>query len=141
MKNVKCKSRKRLNPSRKCFIKFTLSLVDKVTIGTCNLASVISNFTESPALGKIQPSIQFSSRWTLQFINGISNDLQNLLKYFNGTTIFVSFTKLFPLLWFSVLPARAAFYLKDSELSIVKSAIFAGTSSLLYCHKLPDVSE
>ena len=49
-----------LNPSLNCFVKFTLSLVDKVTIGTCNLASVISNFAESPALRKMQSSIQFN---------------------------------------------------------------------------------
>ena len=34
-----------INPAR-----FTLSLVDKVIIGTCNLASAILNFTESPSL-------------------------------------------------------------------------------------------
>ena len=45
-----------------------LSIVDKVTIGTCNLVSVIANFAEFPALDKIQSSIEFSSRKTLQFI-------------------------------------------------------------------------
>ena len=29
-----------LNPSLNCFVKFTMSLVDKVRIGTCNLAFV-----------------------------------------------------------------------------------------------------
>ena len=72
----------------------------------------------------------------------ISNDLQKLLKYFNGTTIFVSFTELFVLATaFAVSRKRAALYLNDRELSIVKSALPAGTSSLLNCHKLPDVSE
>ena len=42
-----------LNPSPNCLLKFTLSLVNKVTIVTCNLASVILNFAESPALYKI----------------------------------------------------------------------------------------
>ena len=37
-----------------CFAKFTLSLVDNVTIQTCNLASVIFNAAEFPALDKIQ---------------------------------------------------------------------------------------
>ena len=83
-------------------VKFTLSAVNKVTMETCNLASVISNFPELQALGKIQSAIQFSSKWTLQFINGISNDIQKLLKYFNGTTIFVLITKLFLSLIFAI---------------------------------------
>ena len=48
-----------LNPSLNCFVRFTLSLVDKVTIETCDLMSVISNFAEFPALENIQCSIQF----------------------------------------------------------------------------------
>ena len=52
---------------------------------------------QSSSLDKKQCLLQFNSRWTLQLINGISNVLQKLLKYFNGTTIFVSFTELFPL--------------------------------------------
>ena len=83
-------------------VKCTLSAVNKVTMETCNLASVISNFPELQALGKIQSAIQFSSKWTLQFINGISNDIQKLLKYFNGTTIFVLITKLFLSLIFAI---------------------------------------
>ena len=51
-----------LNPSFNCFVKFTLSGVDKKTMGTCNLASVVSNFVEIPALDKVQSSIQFNSR-------------------------------------------------------------------------------
>ena len=42
---------------------------------------------------------------------------------------------------FAVFPTRAVLYLNDWELSIVKSALLAGTSSLLNCHKIPDVSE
>ena len=38
-----------LNKSLNCFVKFT---VNKVTIGTCNLVSVILNFAEYPALKK-----------------------------------------------------------------------------------------
>ena len=41
-----------------CFARFTLSLVDKVTIGTCNFASVILNFAASPALDKMQSLIK-----------------------------------------------------------------------------------
>ena len=92
-------------------VKFTLSAVNKVTMGTCNLASAISNFPELPALGKIQSSIQFSSKWTLQFINGISNDIQKLLKYFNGTTIFVLFTKLFLSLIFAIFSLQDLLYI------------------------------
>ena len=67
---------------------------------------------------------------------------KKLLKYFNGTTISASFTELFLLLTApAVFPKRAAFYLNDWELLIVKAALSAGTSSLLNCHKLPDVSE
>ena len=53
----------------------------------------------------------------------------------------VSFTKLFSLLWFAIFPARAALYLKDLELSILKSALLAGTSYPLNYHKLSDVCE
>ena len=66
---------------------------------------------------------------------------QKLLKYFNGTTIFVSFTELFVLSTASVaFPTGAALCLNDWELTIVKLALLTGTSSLLNCHKLPDVS-
>ena len=51
----------RLNPSLNCFVRFTLSVVDKVTMGTCSLASVILNFAESPVIGKLQSSIQCNS--------------------------------------------------------------------------------
>ena len=46
-----------------------LSSVDNVTIGTCNVASVILNFEEFPALDQVQSSIQFNSRQILQLIN------------------------------------------------------------------------
>ena len=39
--------------------------MDKVTIGTCNLASVILNFPESPALDKMQSSIQFKMNFEI----------------------------------------------------------------------------
>ena len=90
----------------------------------------------------MQPSIHSNSRWILQLINCISNGLQKLLKYFSGTRIFVFFTELFVLLTaFTVYPARSALYLNDLELSILKLALLAGTSSLFNCHKFPDVSE
>ena len=83
-------------------------------IETCNLGSAILNFVEFAAFDKMQSSIQFNSRGTLQLTNGISNDLQKLLKYFNGTTIFTFFTELFVLSRASeVFLARAALYLND----------------------------
>ena len=50
-----------LNPLLNCFAKFKLSLADKVTIGACNLASIILNFAESPSLDQMQSSVQFNS--------------------------------------------------------------------------------
>ena len=45
----------------------------------------------------MKSSIQFNSKSTLQFINGIASDFQKLLRGFNRTTIFMVFTKLFGL--------------------------------------------
>ena len=91
-------------------------------------------------LDKMQSLIHFNSRWTLQLIHGISNDLQKFLRCFNETIVFAFFTELFVLLTVSAaFPAGAALYLNDLELSILKSALLTGTSSLLNCHKLPDV--
>ena len=109
------------------------------------MASVILNFAEVSSLDKMQPSIEFNSRWVLQLINAI-NDLQELLKYFNGTTTFIFFTKLFSPAASAVFPTRAALYLNDLELKTlllptVKSALLAGGSSVLKCHKPPGVSE
>ena len=111
------------------------TLVDKVTIGTCNLVSVIANFAVFLALDKIHSSIQFSSRLTLQLINGISNDLQKLLKYSNGTTIFASLTKICVLATACVVfLERAVLNLNDWELSTAKSTLPAGFSSLINSH-------
>ena len=87
--------------------------LDKVTTGTCYLASAILNFAESATLDKMQSSIQFNWRWILLLINGISSDIQKLLKYFNGTTIFVFSTKLFLLLTWVVFPTGVALYVND----------------------------
>ena len=72
----------------------------------------------------------------LQLINGISNDLEKLLKYFNGTAIFTPF--FMPL--FPVLPIIFDLYLNDDELSTVKLTS-PSISPLLKFHKLPEVSE
>ena len=68
-------------------------------------------------------------------INGISNDHQKLLKYFNGTAILTP----------SLSVIKLDLYLNDGKLfeiwlsSTVKSS--PPISSLLNCHKVPDVSE
>ena len=78
----------------------------------------------------------------MQLINGISNNLQKLLRYFSETTFFVFFTELFLLLTtFAVFCRRASLYLNDLDVSILRSALLAGTSSLLNFHKLPGVSD
>ena len=81
--------------------------------------------------------IHFNEILTLQLINGISNDLQKLVKYFNGTAIF---TPVFlPL--FSVLPIILVLYLNErASSSLVTSPLLFISSLLNYC-KLPDASE
>ena len=79
--------------------------------------------------------------FTLYLINDISNDLQKLLKYFNGAAIF---TPIFlPL--FGMVPIKFDLYLKDDQLSVPILEIFPlfsfTCSSLLNCHKPPEVSE
>ena len=62
----------------------------------------------------------------------MSSDLKKLLKYFNGTTTFT--------LLFAILPSRtelpnnSILYLKELEVSVVKSliALASGGSSRLY---------
>ena len=68
----------------------------------------------------------------LQLIKGISNDLKKLLKHFNGTT---TFTLLFAILPSRTgLPNKSTLYLKELEVSVVKSliALASGGSSRLY---------
>ena len=76
-----------LNPFFNTFNSFTLPLLDKVTIGTYNFVFVILNVV-STIVDITQSFIQFNSRWILQLINGISNNLQMLLKYFSVAAIF-----------------------------------------------------
>ena len=88
-------------------------------------------------LVRTQFSVQFNESLILQLINGISNDLQTLLKYFNGNAIFTRF--FVPL--FSVLLIILASYLNEGELlQLVKSALLS-IPSLLKSHKLAGVSE
>ena len=53
--------------------------------------SVIEKVESSATLDNIQFLSHVNESSTLQLINGISNDLQKLLKYFSGTTIFTPF--------------------------------------------------
>ena len=98
--------------------------------------SVIANVAAVPALGNIQFAYHFNESSNLQLINGISNNLQKLLKYFSGTAIFTPFLPVIEL----------DLYLNDDELfgmwlsSTVKS-LSLPISSLLNCYKLPEVSE
>ena len=79
-------------------------------------------------------SANFKESLTLQLIIGISNDLQKLLKYFNGTAIFTP--DLVP--YTSVSPTKSDLYLNDEESAIVDLE-FPAISSLLNCHKIPDL--
>ena len=81
--------------------------------------------------------MHFNESSSLQLINGISNDLQKLLKYFSGTAIFTPF--FVPL--FSVLPIILALYLNEGALLLLVTSALLTISSLLKPYKLPDVSE
>ena len=75
-----------------------------------NFVSVIANL---PSLVELitQALDHVKIRLTSQLINGISNVLQELLKYFSGTTISTSFV--FPL--FGVFPVIFTLDLNDLE--------------------------
>ena len=89
----------------------------------------------------MQCSVQFNLTWILQLIDDISNDLQKILKYFDGTIIFVFFEELFVLLTASeAFPTRAALYLNDLDYQHSNQVLLAGTSSLFNCHKLLHIS-
>ena len=63
-------------------------------------------------MDNIKFTYQFNESSTLQLINGISNGLQKLLKYFRGTGIFTpSFLLFAPST--TVLPIRFDLYLND----------------------------
>ena len=72
------------------------------------------------AVVNTQLSIHNNESSALQLINGISNDLQKLLKYFSGTAIFTLF--LVPSA--SVLVIRPALYLNEGALSYQLSHLF-----------------
>ena len=81
------------NPLLRSFDNFLLSLVDKVTTGTYNFVSEIVGLASSlitfsvPPVERTQYLVHLSFNSIFQLINGISSDLQKLLKYFNGTAV------------------------------------------------------
>ena len=126
---------------------FLLSSADKVTKGTYNFVSLILkiillgfplvlSLTFTP---KTQCFVHLSFYSTLQLFNGISSDLQNLLRYFNGTAIVASSRIPFA---DAVFPINLVLYLKD-----LKALLFAIPLSKLsalffeYNRKLPVVLE
>ena len=94
--------------------------------------SLIINTASPASVNNTHSFFHVKFNLILQLIKGISNDLKKLLKYFNGTTTFT--------LLLVVLPSRTGllnkltFYLKELELSAVKSATVSssGGSSHLY---------
>ena len=92
---------------------------------------VILNFV-SAIVDITQSLVQFNSRLILQLINGISKDLQKLLKYFSGTAIFTSLNT--PLSAAVSGLKKLHWYLKDVELAVETSlgfpAFVTGDSSL-----------
>ena len=100
-----------------------------------NVVSAIVDVTQS--------LVQSNSIWILTLINGIPKYLQKLLKYFSGATIFTFLnTQLSPAVDY---PMTLDLYLKDVGLFVETLSVFpafvTGDSSLLNCHKLPEVSE
>ena len=78
------------------------------------MESVIVKLASVPELDNIHFLFYVNESSTLQLVNGISNDLQKLLRYINGTTIFTpSFFLFAP--FASVLPIRFDLYLNDQE--------------------------
>ena len=101
-----------------------------------NFVSLIVNTASPPPVDNTHSFFHVKFNLIFQLISDISSDLKKLLKYFNGTTTFT-----FNLLAPAVLPATSVtlpnnliFYLRESELSAVKSAIASssGGSSRLY---------
>ena len=95
-----------------------MSLADKVTTGTCNfvflIVKIILSTLSAPAADKTQYFVHFNS--ILQLLNGITSNLQTLLKYFNGTAI-VAFLKIPFVPSAAVFHNNLALYLKDLKSS------------------------
>ena len=93
-------------------------------------------FSFSLALDITHFLVQLNSRWILQLNKVISKDCQKLNRYFNGAvniSLGIGFPKIFDL------------HLNDAKLFIPTLSVLSSSvrddSSLLNCHKLPDVLE
>ena len=93
--------------------------------------SLIINTASAASVDNTHSFFHVKFNLILQLIKSISSDLK-LLKYFNGTTTFT--------LLFAILPSRtglpnnSTLYLKELEVSVVKSliALASGGSSRFY---------
>ena len=72
--------------------KVTTATYFVLFIGKIKLLGLLLLSLSGPAAEKIQYFLHLSFNCSFQLINGISCDLQKLLKYFNGTAI-VAFLK------------------------------------------------
>ena len=86
------------NTLLRSFDSFWLSFADRMTEGTYNFVSFIEKIIllqlalvlSTPAAPKTQCFAYLSFNSTLHLIISISNDLQKLLRYFNGEALFHS---------------------------------------------------
>ena len=94
--------------------------------------SLIINTAAPASFGNTHYFFHVKFNLILLLISSISNDLKKLHKHFNGTT---TFTLLFVILPSRTgLPNKLTLYLKELEVSVVKSliALASGGSSRLY---------
>ena len=95
------------NPWLKSFDSFWLSFADNVTAKTHTFESLVTKIILSgsasvlslTATAKTQCFVHINFHSTLQLINGISSNLQNLLRYFNGTVTAAFFQKSIVIIW------------------------------------------
>ena len=111
--------------------------VFKVTTGTQSFVSVVAKV--APVLF---PIMNTHSAYHSIESSTLTINLQILLKYFNGTANFARFSLLFAPSA-TVLLIILDFYLNEGALLSAKFVLTLSTfnSSLLNCHKLPEVSE
>ena len=103
-----------------------MSLIAKIILLLLTLSLTLS----APASEKTQYFVHLSFNSTLKLINGISSDIQKLVKYFNGIEI-VPFLKIPFAASASVVSNNLALYLKDLKLLVLaRSALKLVVSSL-----------
>ena len=84
-------------------------------------ALAIASLAILTEVASIQFSIHAKESSISQLINGISKDLQELIKCFNGATVFIPFK--IPLLF--LLPTKCNLYLNDKEFTTVTFSLSA----------------